>query len=320
LFKHVIAAGFLLSLASCASDHGLTDAGGRSLSLSPSGGIQPSESRFNTFLFLEPSVAYLTESFERDNGRGYIEEVYTKGRGTFFSIEFVNTAWFSFSTEDRMLDQSQFRKLANNFYIPESSYVKIDQISPRIKGWIATTGKCSVGEFAKRLKIGTSYDNDRGYADAVIRFGSCSRIIAPPKEIAQRIGLITEAEKQQLRITYQSIGTLKAPAPKGSETVRSEPEVFDAQWEGISNSLTGSVTRKGAAQYNFDFDVAEQKTSCTGTAVTAKSSRLTGTWQFSCENGLTAKGIWNGKTDQPITGEGYDQNKRKITFKLADTA
>lgn len=317
MIKHIIVASFLTVLAGCVSDQGLTDAGGRSLSLDSGGSIQPSESRFNTFLFLEPSIAYTTESFERDNGRGHIEEVYTKRRGTFFTIEFVNTAWFSMSTENRMLDQAEFRKLANNFYIPESSYVKIDQISPRIKGWVATTGKCSVGQFAKRFKVMTAYDNDRGNADAVIRFGSCAHLVATPQEIAQRIDLITETEEQQLALTYQSIGKLNAPKAQGNSTTPTEPEIFTGQWEGVSNTLTGKTMQKGAAQYSFDFDIAEQKTSCAGTAVTSKSSRLTGTWQLSCENGLSAKGIWNGKIDQPISGEGYDKNKHVITFTLA---
>tara|TARA_R110001583_G_scaffold128596_1_gene280364 strand:+ start:13253 stop:14224 length:972 start_codon:yes stop_codon:yes gene_type:complete len=313
LIRQIFAISLATIVTGCVTNQGLTDAGGRSMSLEAKGPFSPADSRFNAFVFLEPSKDYSTDAYERDNGRAWSEVIAWDGKYSFFDIQLNTDAWYAQSTEARMLDKSQFIKLANKFGIPESNFTEIDQVSPRIKGWIASKGDCSIGRFAKRMKGLSAYDNDRGLSDSVVQFGTCSHLIASAETIAQKIDLITKTEKAELAQKYAKIGPLSAI----SLSKKPAPELhFNASWDGVSDNISGDVEQKGAAQTSFKFHINEQDTDCEGTSVTATSSKSTGRWKFTCENGLSATGIWQKKPDGKTTGSGFDAQKREIKFNL----
>lgn len=310
--KFSIIASALLLLTGCVANDGPTDIGGRSLKLEKQGGFQPAESRFNTFAFLKPSTQYLTQSTERNNGQGWMETIIWDSGHSFIEIEFINTAWFSLATEDRMLEVESFKKVADRFNIPPNTFVQIDRVSPRTKGWIASTGKCDVGRFAKRFKGLTPYDNDRGYSDAVVSLGHCGGDLTVSAEIlAQQIDLMSDTAEKQISAAYARVGSLKEPkkpeAPK-------ELTKLSGSWKGISEQIDGTASRKGSAQYDFAFTAA--RTDCSGTAVTSKSSNITGTWSLTCDDGKTADGIWINREAQDFIASGADSEKQAILFKL----
>ncbi|MEQ9344954.1 MAG: hypothetical protein RIG26_00790 [Thalassospira sp.] len=307
--------GLTLSLAGCVTGQGTTDAGGRSISLESHGNFQPQESRFNTFTFLKPSREYVTESEERDNGQGWNEDVKWENERYFFAIQYINTAWFSTRTEARMLEVEQFKRLANAYQIADLNFVQIDQVSPRVKGWIASNGKCSAGLFAKRFKGLSPYDNDRGASDAVVSFAGCSQFAASVEEIMQGIDLMTDEEEAKLAVTYAEIGTLNEPA-SARTGITEELSVLTGSWDGVSESLSGDVRKKGAAQIEFSFTIPETGADCVGTAVTSSMSDLTGTWKLSCDDGSSADGIWTNRETQPFIASGSDSKKRPVSFKL----
>lgn len=302
------------SLCACVTDDGPTDIRGRSLKIDDAGGFQPAESRFNTFMFLKPSSEYVTKARERNNGQGWTETVeWNKGR-EFVEIEFINTAWFSQGTERNVSDQSNFERLARKFSMPSDSFVKIDQVSPRIKGWIAQNGICSVGSFAKRFKGLTPYDNDRGLSDAVVYFGTCGDdFTVTPEEFAQKIDLITKDDKAHLVSAYAG---LKPVSAKKKPTHRDPLVSLTGRWDGVSETMSGAVERQTAGQITFSATLTDTGTDCTGTAVTAQKTTMTGTWTLTCANGLAADGIWTYRDNQPFVASGSDSEKRRVTFEL----
>ncbi len=313
--RAISAVGMTLVLAGCVTGQGTTDAGGRSLSLESHGSFQPADSRFNTFTFLKPSSEYVTESEERDNGQGWNEDVKWEDERYFITIQYINSSWFSPHTETRMLKGEQFKRLANAYLITDSNFVKIDQVSPRVKGWIATNGKCSAGLFAKRFKGLSPYDNDRGTSDAVVSFAGCNQFSASAEKIMQGIDLMTDKEEAELASIYAEIGKLNEPT-SARTGITEELSTLTGNWDGISEKLSGEVRKKGAAQIEFSFAISETGADCVGTAVTSKSSELTGTWKLSCDDGSSADGIWTNRETQPFIGSGSDSEKRPVMFKL----
>ncbi len=312
--KFLIAAGAALLLAGCATDQGLTDRKGRSLSLDDEGSFEPAESRFNTFKFLDVSKGYSTQAYERDNGKGWAEIIKWDAGKAYFMIQYVNSAWLSRSTEDRALEGTDFREIAANAGIPEAKFQIIDQVSPRTKGWIGKNGDCVAGFFAKRFKRFTPYDNDRGYSDAIVEFAGCSKFSESPEAIMQGINLITEADEAQLAAAYLNIGPL---GNNGSTlTSQQRTRTFEGDWYGVSSEIEGEVRKKGAAQFDFSFDITEADASCSGTAITGSGTGNTGTWKLLCDNGLKADGMWTKHEGQPIKGAGADSMKRRISFEL----
>ena len=312
--KFLLLAGTALLLTGCVTDQGLTDRSGRSLSLDDEGGFEPSESRFNTFNFLEVSQKYSTQALERDNGRGWTEIVRWDGGKSYVLIQFVNTAWFGRSTEDHALDGEDFRKAAAKLGISEDNFQKIDQVSPRTKGWIAGNENCVAGLFAKRFKKATPYDNDRGYSDAVVEFGGCSQFAVSPEAMMQGINLISDKDEAKLVAAYSGIGSIKKNT--WSPKTQNQTWTFNGTWDGVSSDITGEVKGKGAAQFDFSFVIAETNAACSGTAVTGKGTGNTGTWKLTCDNGSDANGIWTKHDGQPVKGGGVDNKKRRLSFEF----
>lgn len=301
-------------LSACVTDGGPTDVSGRSLKLEQLGGFQPAESRFNTFMFLEPSSQYMTNSTQRNNGQGWSETVIWDGSRSFIEIEYITSAWFSRSTEDRMLEADNFDVIANRYSIPTNAYVQLDQVSPRTKGWIASTPECKAGQFAKRFKKATPYDNDRGYSDAVVTFGTCSnKLVVSAETLAQKIDLMNDSDKETIAAAFSNVKPLELP--KKPEPPK-ELTRLTGSWQGVTENLEGQASLKGAAQYEFSFELATTGTSCSGSAITEKSSRTNGTWSLNCDDGMFADGIWTNRETQDFIASGADAEKRAILFKL----
>lgn len=312
--KFLLLAGTALLLTGCVTDGGPTDVKGRSLKIESEGAFQPSESRFNTFAFLKPSGEYLTEAKERNNGQGWMETIIWDSGRSFVMIEFINVAWFAPSEERRMADIEVFRELSKRFPVPDDSFVELDQVSPRTKGWFATSGPCSVGSFAKRFKGLTPYDNDHGNADAIVRFGTCGDdLVVSPEQFVQGIDLMTDKDKEQIANSFVGMPPLVAR----STPVAKKPLVsLKGSWDGVAENLRGTVTRETAAQIEFTFSLPNENTKCDGVTVNANKTTETGRWTFDCTNGLTADGIWTNRASQAFTASGSDTEKRKISFTL----
>lgn len=314
LLRSIVLSLSAVMLSACVTDGGPTDVSGRSLKLEQLGGFQPAESRFNTFMFLEPSRKYITNSTQRNNGQGWSETIIWDGSRSFIEIEYITSAWFSRSTEDRMLDVDNFDIIANRYSIATDAYIQLDQVSPRTKGWIASTPECKVGQFAKRFKKATPYDNDRGYSDAVVRFGTCSdKFLVSAETLAQKIGLMNDSEKEMIIAAFSSVEPLKLP--KKPEPPK-ELTRLTGSWQGVTEKLEGRSSLKGAAQYEFSFELATTGVSCSGTTITDKSSKTNGTWSLSCDDGMSADGIWTNRETQDFIASGADAEKRAILFKL----
>ncbi|MHC8493033.1 hypothetical protein ACTU44_09995 [Thalassospira sp. SM2505] len=302
------------TLAACVTTDGPRDVKGQSLKIEDKGTFQPIESRFNTFAFLTPSKEYITHARQRNNGQGWVETITWDSGRSFIEIEFLTTAWFSINTEERMADRTIFSQLAKKFPVSGDSYAELDQVSPRTKGWLANTGKCSVGGFAKRFKSHTPYDNDRGWSDAVVRFGTCGdNFTVSPEELVQKIDLITEADKVSIAAAFADVG----PLPGAQKSGPKKPlTTMKGSWQGVSDELSGVITRETAAQTEFKFTLSEQNAECSGITVNAEKTTETGRWKITCTNGLSADGIWTNRSFQNFIGSGSDTEKRKIMFEL----
>ncbi len=298
------------SLTACVTTDGPTDVKGRSLKIDTKGSFTPTESRFNTFAFLKPASDYITEASERNNGQGWMESVYWDSGRSFISIEFINVAWFSSSTERRLADVEIFTKLAKRYPVSQEDFTELDVISPRTRGWLAKNEKCSVGGFAKRFKGPTPYDNDRGLPDAIVRFGTCGdRLIASPEQLVQKIDLITDNDKKNIASAFSDVNPLPGAKKLPLTTI-------NGSWAGLVDEFSGSVTRETAAQVEFKFPLPDESAQCTGTAVNAQKTTLTGSWELECTNGLHADGIWTNRPGQNFVASGSDTEKRRVQFEL----
>jgi len=312
-------AGMAITIAACATQTGSIDARNDTTVRNDVGHFQPYESRFNSFLFLKPWKGYKTRVLKRENGLLWKEEIYTtygplNKVGFFLTIEYTDSVGFSLETEERMLNRESFENLASDFRMPSDTYKKIDQDFPRIKGWVATTGKCSVGRFTKKFNRKAPFESKNTFSNAIVQFGICDDFLVTPTEFANRIGLISENEKQQIRQSYQSLEIPPVPEPVKYPT---EPHEFAGEWEGISNDLKGTVRRINKNRLVLSFETGNPKILCSGFITNSRMSTHTGTWNISCEDGKTADGIWNMPFDGgQIAGNGFDASKRKISFEL----
>ncbi|MFH1803852.1 MAG: hypothetical protein ABID63_03060 [Pseudomonadota bacterium] len=319
VIRTLFAAGMAMMLAACAAQTGSVGVHDETAAWDDVGHFQPHESRFNSFLFLKPWKGYKTRVSKRENGIHWKEEIITtygplNEVGIFLTIEYTDSADFSLETENRMLKRASFENLASKFPMPSDGYKKIDQNFPRIKGWVATTGKCSVGHFAKRFNHKAPFESKNTYSNAIVQFFLCSNLLVTPVEFANRIDLISENEKQQIRQAYQSFEIPPFPEPAKNPP---EPHAFAGEWESISSNLKGPVHRINNNRLVFSLETESPEVSCSGFIINSKMSTHTGTWNLSCNDGKTADGIWNMPFDgRPITGSGFDTRKRKITFEL----
>ncbi|WP_288349939.1 hypothetical protein [uncultured Thalassospira sp.] len=298
------------SLTACVTDGGPTDVKGRSLKIDDKGSFTPTESRFNTFAFLKPSSDYITDAKQRNNGQGWMETIIWDSGRSFITIEFINIAWFSDSNERRFANVDIFTKLAKKFPVSKDDFVELDVISPRTKGYFAQNDKCIVGSFTKRFKGPTPYDNDRGLPDAVVEFGTCGdKFSVSPEEFIHKIDLITEDDKKNIASAFSNVNPLPGAKKLPLTTI-------NGSWAGLVDEFSGSVTRETAAQVEFNFSLPDESAQCTGTAVNAQKTTLTGRWELECTNGLHADGIWTNRPGQNFVASGSDTEKRRVQFEL----
>ena len=156
------------------------DSAGRPISLSNKTEIQPWDSRFNTFLFLDENRAYEADFTLRDNG-DLIQETIT---ATAFKvhIEHVNTAWYSRNT---MQDVQSKESLANRLseLDMDFTYTAITNGSQGPTGWQASNEICEFAQFTARLKSRSIYDNDNGQHDTVVFLRDCGDTLTSPSDL-----------------------------------------------------------------------------------------------------------------------------------------
>ncbi len=160
------------ALSACNS--GTLDSGGRNISLSDEVEIQPWESRFNGFLFLDENREFNAITYQRDNGRGIVEEVTSPGFKLY--VEHINSTWYSPATVEKVQAKEDLERQLANMDGP-FEYAPISTTAAAPTGWIATNGVCQFSQFTVRLKGRSIYDNDQGQHDTVVSVSDCSRVI-----------------------------------------------------------------------------------------------------------------------------------------------
>lgn len=184
----------VLLLSGCITTSGPTDSSGRSIKLTDKGNFAPTESKFNSFTFLQAGPTYKTKRVERNNGTVVSELISWDGGASEFDVEFVREAWFGNSTQDKVEDTARMQKLANEFGISDAKFINVSRPAPKMVGWVASNVDCSFGYFGKRLKTRTHYSNDRGNIDVIVKFKSCGNLSVSPEVIAAKFDEASPAD------------------------------------------------------------------------------------------------------------------------------
>lgn len=304
----------VLGLSACVSTSETVDKGGRSIKLEKKGKILPTESHFNTFAFLEPSRFYETQTIERNNGAVWTELVGSQPSQILIAIGHVNIAWYSRSTEEDALNldnlKKEFPSTAQVF--TDKDYTKIDQLSPRIKGWIASNDQCDAGNVAKRLKTIGGARNDIGYSDTIVRFMSCgNKMTVSAAQFVQKIDLISDSAKRDISRKYKSVDFVLTDEQDAAVISIDWPNVLDEQF----GYLLLSKVHDNMQDFTANFETV--KTSCNGIFKTDDKSGWSGTWTLSCLNGSESSGEWTklgGDKGKMATGK--DSKGQNVTFRF----
>ena len=196
------AIGTALFLAGCVTTDGPTDSMGRSIKLADKGTFQPSDSKFNSFIFLEAGPKYSTQEVERNNGTVLTEVISWDGGHFEFYVEHVRQAWFGDSTQRSIESLSKLEDMAQGFNIPASAFVDVSRPAPKMVGWVASNKDCSIGYFGKRLKTRTHYSNERGNIDTIVAFKTCGALTESPETIAHKFDLASPADLAIIAATH----------------------------------------------------------------------------------------------------------------------
>ncbi|WP_133125835.1 hypothetical protein [Thalassospira marina] len=304
----------IMGLTACVTNSGTVDTSGQSIKLEKKGKFVPTDSHFNTFIFLKPSPFYETQTVERDNGSVWTEYVGSFPKELVIQIKHANTVWYTPKSEERMLILDNFKQEFPNAAIvfTDKDYKKIDQLSPRIKGWIASNEKCNAGYVAKRLKTIGEARNDIGYSDTLVKFMSCGdAMTVSPAQFVQKIGLISDSEERIVAQKYKAIDF--------ALTEEQEAMVIAINWPKVLEDQSGYLVLKKAHDDMQDFttNFEAAKTSCQGTFKTNDMSGWSGTWTLSCLNGSNASGEWTKLgDDKGKSAIGKDSKGRDVFFRF----
>jgi hypothetical protein len=93
----------------------------------------PWESRFNTFVMLEPETEYETKVVQQDTGISLREDITWAGGRGHIRIDHITTSWFG-SIEEEMTDRTLFDRIAASLPHDMSDAVPFDIPNQRIKG------------------------------------------------------------------------------------------------------------------------------------------------------------------------------------------
>lgn len=305
----------IMGLTACVTNSGTVDSGGRSIKLEQKGKFLPIDSHFNTFLFLEPSPFYETQTVERDNGSVWTEAVGSEPGQLLLLVEHVNVTWYSPRTEEHALNLNTLKELfpSTAQAFSDKDYTKIDQLSPRIKGWIASNDNCAAGYVTKRLKTIGEARNDIGYSDTVIKFMSCgNKMTVSPAVFVQKIDLLSDSEKRMVAQKYKAIDF--------ALTKEQEAMTIAIHWPEVLENQSGYLVVKKAHDNMQDFatNFESIKTSCSGTLTTDDKSGWSGTWTLSCLNGNKASGEWTKLGDHKgKSAIGKDSKGRDVIFRFS---
>lgn len=200
--KRLAVLAVALLLSACVTS-GQTDSGGTNMLLTERGQFEPWESRFNTFLLLNPEAEYETKATERDNGNSWWEDIDRADGPGRIHVEHQVMTWFSATTEQSMEDRTLFDTLAAALPHDMSKAVPFDISNRRVRGWSVLTNDCVTAVFSKRLKPPTMYDNDRGLPDTVVMMSGCGFLDVTPEEFAQGLALIEPSDKAAMQVRIQ---------------------------------------------------------------------------------------------------------------------
>ncbi len=156
----------------------------------------PWESRFNTFALLNQNTVFRADRITRDNGIGIIENVNSEDLSLI--VEHFSDAWISDQSirdlEDSEDFNTAFRSVERGFTPRPLGGGGAGPV-----GYFADNGSCSAAQFGKRLRGPTTYRNDRGAPDTIVRVISCGEAKLDMERFAKDFDLSDRATRSAIQ-------------------------------------------------------------------------------------------------------------------------